>query len=112
MARIAVDSDLIAGPVGALDFVVTAQQARAYKPDHRLSLHAYSAIGLTKGQTIHVSMSQFTDLKVCYELGVWSVWIVRAGGAPNPEWPPHVLLPDLSALPQLLMRRYCHVDRR
>lgn len=101
------DDDLIAGTVAAIgapvDFVITAQQAQAYKPDHRLFLHAHSAMGVTKEETIHVGMGQFTDLKVCHELGIRSVWIDRAGDPPNPEWPPHAVLPDLSRLPELLL---------
>ncbi len=101
------DDDLIAGTVAAigtpLDFVITAQQAQAYKPDHRLFLHAYSAMGVTKDETVHVGMGQFTDLKVCHELGVRSVWIDRVGEPPNPDWPPHAVLDDLSGLPELLL---------
>ena len=100
------DDDLIAGTVAAIgtpiDFVITAQQARAYKPDHRLFLHAYSVMGVTKEETIHVGMGQFTDLKVCHELGIRSVWIDRMGEPLNPDWPPHAVLNDLSGLPRLL----------
>ncbi len=101
------DDDLIAGTVAAIatpiDFVITAQQARAYKPDHRLFLHAYSTMGLTREETIHVGMGQFTDLKVCHELGIRSVWIDRVGEPLNPDWPPHAVLDDLSKLPELLL---------
>ena len=101
------DDDLIAGTVAAIgvpiDYVITAEQAQAYKPDHRLFLHAYAAMGVTKEETIHVGMGQVTDLKVCHELGIRSVWIDRAGEPPNPDWPPHAVLPDLASLPELLM---------
>ncbi len=101
------DDDLIAGTVAAIgapiDFVITAQQAQAYKPHHRLFLHAHSAMGVTKEETIHVGMGQFTDLKVCHELGIRSVWIDRAGEPLNPDWPAHAVLPDLSRLPELLL---------
>ncbi len=101
------DDDLIAGTVAAigfpLDFVITAQQAQAYKPDHRLFLHAHSAMNVTKGETIHVGMGQFTDMKVCHELGIRSVWINRAGEPPNPDWPAHTVLDDLCRLPELLL---------
>ncbi|MGI4945631.1 MAG: HAD family hydrolase, partial [Janthinobacterium lividum] len=101
------DDDFIAGTVAAIgtpiDFVITAQQAQAYKPDHRLFLHAYSTIGVTKDETIHVGMGQFTDLKVCHELGIRSVWINRIGEPPNPDWPPDAVLDDLSGLPELLL---------
>ena len=101
------DDDLIAGTVAALgtpiDFVVTAQQARAYKPDHRLFLHAYAVMGVTKEETVHVGMGQFTDLKVCHELGVRSVWIDRMGEPANKDWPPDAVLGDLAGLPALLL---------
>jgi len=101
------DDDLIAGTVAAIStpigFVVTAQQAQAYKPDHRLFLHAYSAMGVTKDETIHVGMGQVTDLKVCHELGIRSVWIDRMGESPNSDWPPDAALDDLSGLPELLL---------
>ena len=101
------DDDLIAGTVAAIgtpiDFVITAQQAQAYKPDHRLFLHAYSAVGVTKDETVHVGMGQFTDLKVCHELGIQSVWIDRMGEPPNSDWPPDAVLDNLSGLPELLL---------
>lgn len=99
--------DLIAGTVSAIrtpvDFVVTAQQARAYKPDHRLFLHAYATMGVTKDETIHVGMGQFTDLKVCRELGIRSVWIDRNDEPLNPAWHPGAVFKDLSGLPDLLL---------
>jgi 2-haloacid dehalogenase len=101
------DDDLIAGTVAAIgvpiDFVITAQQAQAYKPDHRLFLHAYSTMGVAHEETIHVGMGQFTDLKVCHELGIRSVWIDRVGEPLNPDWPPDATLKDLTGLPGMLL---------
>jgi len=100
------DDDLIAGTVAAIgvpiDFVVTAEQARAYKPDHRLFAHAHAVIGVAAEQTIHVGMGQVTDLKVCHEMGIRAVWIDRLGETLNPDWAPEATLPDLTALPDLL----------
>ncbi len=100
------DDDLIAGTVAAIgvpiEFVVTAEQAGAYKPDHRLFLHAHAVMGVTREETIHVGMGQFTDMKVCHELGIRSVWIDRAGEAAA-EWPADTVLRDLSGLPGLLL---------
>ncbi|MFC7690521.1 HAD family hydrolase [Paeniroseomonas aquatica] len=101
------DDELIAGTVAAIgtpvDFVVTAQQARAYKPDHRLFLHAHAGMGVAKEETIHVGMGQFTDLKVCRELGIRSVWIDRDSEALDPAWQPDAVLQDLAGLPALLL---------
>lgn len=109
--RIAVISNtsdnLIADTITAIgtpiDFVITAGQARAYKPDHQLFHHAYAAMGVTKDQTIHVAMGQFSDLKVCQELGIRCVWIDREGEPLDPAWQPDAVLKDLSGLPQLLI---------
>lgn len=101
------DDALIAGTVSAIgtpiDFVITAQQAGAYKPDHRLFEYAHHKMGVTKDETIHVGMGQFTDLKVCAELGIRSVWIDREGEPLSPDWSPDAVLKDLRALPDLLL---------
>lgn len=100
------DDKLIAGTVAMIgapiDFVITAQQARAYKPDHRLFAHAYEIMGVSRAETVHVGMGQVTDLKICHELGIRSVWIDREGEPLNPDWPPNATLPNLSALPGIL----------
>ena len=100
------DDDLIAGTVAAIgipiDFVITAQQARAYKPDHRLFRHAYAVLGVTPEEVLHVGMGQVTDLQVCHELGVSVVWINRMDEPLNPSWSPAHVLPDLVGLPGLL----------
>jgi 2-haloacid dehalogenase len=100
------DDDLIAGTVAAIgvpiDDVITAQQARAYKPNHQLFLHAHAVIGATPDETVHIGMGQVTDLQVCHELGVRAVWINRLGEALNPNWTPHAVLSDLTNLPELL----------
>jgi 2-haloacid dehalogenase len=109
--RIAIISNttdaLIAGTVSALgtpvDGVITAQQAQAYKPDHRLFLHAYATLGVTQDETVHVAMGQFTDLKVCQELGIRCVWIDREGEPLEAAWQPDAVLKDLSGLPALLI---------
>ena len=101
------DDDLIAKTVATIgvpiDFVVTSQQAGAYKPDHRLFLHAHSVIGATSDETIHVGMGQVTDLKVCHELGIRAVWIDRLREPLNPDWKPDAVLRDLTDLPEILV---------
>ena len=85
-----------------IDVVVTAQQARAYKPDHRLFRHAHAVLGVSPEETIHVGMGQVTDLKTCHEMGIRAVWIDRLAETLNPEWTPEAVLPDLSTLPEYL----------
>ncbi|MET0528855.1 MAG: haloacid dehalogenase, partial [Microvirga sp.] len=63
---------------------------------------AYDTMGVTKEETLHVGMGQVTDMKVCQELGIRSVWIDRVGEPLDPRWQPHAVLNDLTELPQLL----------
>jgi len=100
------DDDMIYATVKSIgvpiDFVITAQQAKAYKPDHRLFQHAYTTMGVMKEETVHVGMGQFTDLKVCHELKNRVVWIDRVGETLDKEWRPDAVLGDLEGLPGLL----------
>ena len=81
--------------------MITAEQARAYKPDHQLFRHAHAVMGVAQEETVHVGMGQVTDLKVCHELGIRAVWINRLGERLNPKWTPDAILPNLFGLPQL-----------
>jgi len=62
------DDDLISGTVAALGvptgFVITAQQAGAYRPNSQLPRYANRVLGVTPEETVHVGMGQVTDLKV------------------------------------------------
>lgn len=103
------DDDLIAATVASIgvtiDFVITAEQAKAYKPDHQLFRHAYAVMGVAADETVHVGMGQFTDLKVCQELDIRVIWIDRVSETLDPQWKPDAVLPDLSELPELLKAR-------
>ncbi len=100
------DDELIAGTVGAIgvpiDSVITAQQARAYKPDHQLFRHAHAVMGVAPEEAVHVGMGQVTELKAFHELGIRAVWIDRLGETLNPDWAPDAVVSDLIGLPELL----------
>ena len=65
-----------------VDEVVTADEVRAYKPDHahfaamekRLSGH-----GIGKASWLHVAQSRFHDIAPCRDLGIACVWLDRIG---------------------------------
>jgi 2-haloalkanoic acid dehalogenase type II len=75
------DDDLIAGSLPGLgielDAVVTAQQARAYKPDLRLFRHAHQVMGVTPREVVHIAASQPLDMAVCRVLGIRAFWVNR-----------------------------------
>ena len=94
------DDDLIAGSLPslglALDAVITAQQARAYKPDLRLFQHAHAVLGVTPAETVHVAASQPLDMAVCKALGIRAYWVNRRAEAADPQWLPFTEVKDVA----------------
>jgi 2-haloacid dehalogenase len=100
------DDAIIAGNVaqldGCIDRVVTAEQARAYKPSRRIFEFAHRTLGVTSAQVVHVCASPHLDLVATRELGLRDVWIDRATGRrPVDGYVPAATLPSLAALPDL-----------
>lgn len=93
------DDDLIAGSLPSLglelDAVITAQQARAYKPDLRLFRHAHAALGVTPREVVHVAASQPLDMAVCKVLGIRAFWVNRRGEAAETRYLPFTEVADL-----------------
>jgi len=85
------------------DHVITAQQARAYKPSRETFVHAHRAIGVEAAQVIHVAQGWEYDLIPTRDLGLRRrVWINRYGRRGSTDYQPYDELPDLSGLPALL----------
>lgn len=86
------DDDLIAGSLPGLgvelDAVVTAQQARAYKPDLRLFRHAHHVLGVTPGEVVHIAASQPLDMAVCRVLGIRAFWVNRRNETAEQQYKP------------------------
>lgn len=83
------DDDLIAPTVARIgvpfDYVITAQQAEAYKPSPRLFKYAYRTMGVMPHETVHVAMGMYTDMKARHELGLRGIWVNRRKETGNPE---------------------------
>jgi 2-haloalkanoic acid dehalogenase type II len=101
------DDDLIINNVEKIgvpiDYVITAEQAQAYKPARQIFEYGHRKMGVTKDETIHVAMSMTLDMQACKELGIRGIWINRTGEQGNPDWLPYEELPDLSGVPALLL---------
>lgn len=79
----------------AFDWVVTAQQARGYKPRIANFELALERIGLPKERILHVAQSLFHDHVPAKELGLTTVWINRRSGRPGTgATPPASATPD------------------
>lgn len=98
------DDDIIAGNVaqlgGHIDRVVTAEQAGAYKPSHRIFAHAHRALGVTGDQVVHICASPHLDLVATRALGLRDIWIDRGTGRrPADGYQPDAVLPSLDGVP-------------
>jgi len=95
------EDELIAETVRGLQVqfeVITAQQARAYKPDHRLFAFAFERLGVSSADVLHVGAGYATDIVPSFELGLSRIWINRRGEQMDVTKPPTAELPDLSGL--------------
>jgi 2-haloalkanoic acid dehalogenase type II len=101
------DDDLIAPTVARIgvlfDYVITAEQARAYKPSRQLFEYAYRRIGVTPDETVHVAMGMYWDMKARHELGLRGIWVNRRGETGNPDWLPYAEVSDLDGAAALLL---------
>ncbi|HEX5450998.1 MAG TPA: haloacid dehalogenase type II [Candidatus Limnocylindrales bacterium] len=92
------DDDLFARSAERLgttfDWMITAQQARRYKPDERSFELAFERIGLPRERILHVAQSLFHDHVPAKQLGLTTVWIDRRGGRPGGATPPAEAAPD------------------
>ncbi len=64
----------------SFDYVITAQQAGSYKPDHANFELAFERIDEPRERILHVAQSLFHDHVPAKALGMTSVWIDRRQG--------------------------------
>ncbi len=105
------DDDLFAASNRRLgdvfDFVITAQQAGSYKPDHRNFELAFERIDRPRSRILHVAQSLFHDHVPAKQLGLTSVWVDRrhdrpgSGATPPAEAAPDLTVPDMDTLATL-----------
>jgi 2-haloacid dehalogenase len=105
------DDDLFAASERRLgiqfDQVVTAQQAKRYKPNPRGFELMFERVGLPPARILHVAQSLFHDHVTAKRLGLRTVWADRragkAGGGATPpaEATPDLTVPDMQTLAAL-----------
>jgi 2-haloacid dehalogenase len=105
------DDDLFAASAQRLatefDWVVTAQQARRYKPNPRGFELAFERIGLPPKRILHVAQSLFHDHVQAKKLGLSTVWVNRRhdrpgpGATPRADATPDLIVPDMATLARL-----------
>ena len=106
-----VDDDLFASTAPklgvAFDQVITAQQARCYKPCMRIFELAEERISVRREQWLHVGQSIYHDVIPAQSLGIATVWVNRpsprpgAGAAKAAAGKPDFEVPNLQTLAKL-----------
>jgi 2-haloacid dehalogenase len=92
------------------EWVVTAEQVRAYKPDLRPFRVALERIGVPAERILHVAQSLYHDHVPAKRLGLATVWVDRRhdrpgwGATPPAEASPDLVVPDLATLADLAGR--------
>jgi 2-haloacid dehalogenase len=105
------DDDLFAASNERLgvdfDWVVTAEQARGYKPRVENFIFAFERIDVPRERILHVAQSLFHDHVPAKALGMTTAWIDRrhgrAGGGATPpaDAQPDLIAPDLKTFADL-----------
>jgi 2-haloalkanoic acid dehalogenase type II len=101
-----IDRDLLADSVGRLQApfscLVTAEDARSYKPDARPLALAIERLGLQPSQILHAAFGWKYDLAPAHALGMRTCFVNRA--QVSVEQPCDLEVPSLAALADLLTR--------
>ena len=109
-----IDDDLFAESRKHLgvDFavVVTAQQARSYKPSLNNFRLALQKLGIERSQLLHVGQSIYHDVIPAQSLGIRTVWVNRTSARPGvgavraASGKPDLEVPDVASLADLAVR--------
>jgi 2-haloacid dehalogenase len=102
------DDDLFAASARRLgdpfEVVVTAEQARSYKPAARHFELLFERLALSPERIVHVAQSLFHDHVPAQALGLRSVWVDRrhgragGGATPDAQSSPDLVVPDMATL--------------
>lgn len=88
----------------AFDWIITAQQAKSYKPSLSNFRLAFERIGVPQRRILHVAQSLFHDIAPANVLGLSTVWVNRrhdregSGATPAAQARPDFEVPDLRTL--------------
>jgi 2-haloacid dehalogenase len=97
--------DLIAGNLEKLgveiDRVITAEQARGYKPSLDVFRYTFRELGVDQDDVVHVAQGFNYDIMPAHALGLRRVWINRRGIQGDPAYGPYHEQKDLTGVPAL-----------
>ena len=107
------DDDLFAGSNRRLgvefDWIVTAQQARGYKPRPANFEALFARVDVPRERILHVAQSLFHDHVPAKALGMTTVWIDRRhdkpgfGATPPADATPDLVCPDMRSFAEIAL---------
>lgn len=89
------------------DWIITAQQARSYKPSLSNFAVAFDTLQVPRERILHVAQSLYHDHAPAKQLGLTTVWINRRhgkpghGATPAAEAAPDLTVPDMDTFAEL-----------
>ncbi len=100
------DDDIMAHNVAnigvPIDYVITAQQAGAYKPAKKIFDYALNVLGVPKEDVLHVAQGFEYDQVPAHAMGWTHVWINRYGLPGDQSYGPYYEQRDLGGVVRLL----------
>ncbi|MEG4497943.1 haloacid dehalogenase type II [Microcoleus sp. F10-C6] len=107
-----IDDDLFAGTAKhlkvELDWLITAEKVRSYKPSTRNFEIALETMGISADKLLHVAQSIYHDIVPAASMGISTVWVNRrhdktGSGATMPaSGKPDLEVPDLKTLVEMI----------
>jgi 2-haloacid dehalogenase len=91
------------------DWIITAQQAKSYKPSPNNFKLAFQRIGLPTDKILHVAQSIYHDIIPARSLGLSTVWVNRRinqegfGATKVAEEKPDLEVPNLKTLAEMIL---------
>ena len=91
------------------DWIVTAEDARAYKPSHAPFQLAFETIDVPRDRILHAAQSLFHDHVPAQKLGLTTVWVDRRhnrdgfGATPEASATPNLTVPDMRSLAEVAL---------
>lgn len=92
------------------DCVITAQQARSYKPSLNNFQLALGTLGISPDRLLHAGQSMYHDVIPAQSLGIGTVWVNRRSARPGvgavraAAAKPDIEVPDLATLAALAVK--------
>ncbi len=82
--------------------VVTSEDARSYKPDTEIFLHALKGMNVSPGEALYIGDSIFYDMQPAQKAGMYTAWINRTGRPLGGQCLPDVTCDNLQQLRRMI----------